>query len=464
MNKDVGKWWGLYIVAFLVTSCATTLKETQSIPHPRTGEPFSIEENDPDASSPAAIWASRFGDDTLNGLIEEALESNIGLDAAKASAKAAEAAARISGSLKSPNLTLGLNSAKQESRFSFLNFQKIDTDTHSLSFGSQWEVDLWGRLRASYAAGLAELDAAEADVEALKLSISGQVARAWFNLLESQSQYELAIDSAQSLEDKVKSLDRRYDRGLVTSLDLRLTRAQAASSKAVAQQRKTQLGNAKRALETLLGRYPSGKQSSEYLLPDMSESIPEGLSSDLVSRRPDLYAAERRLAASLSRQEAANRNWLPNLSLTGSAGTTSSELSDLLDSDFSVWTIAGNVGSTLFAAGRKKAERDQAEAIAEGQFADFRLVAQTAFQEVENALFSEENLAQLSKETAIAAEESRKAEELAWEQYQRGLIDITALLDAQRRADESASQLVNVKNQRLQNRINLHLALGGDFE
>ena len=136
----------------------------------------------------------------------------------------------------------------------------------------------------------------------------------------------------------------------------------------------------------------------------------------------------------------------------------------MLDSDFSVWTIAGNVGSTLFAAGRKKAERDQAEAIVEGQFANFRLVAQTAFQEVENALFSEENLAQLSKETAIAAEESRKAEELAWEQYQRGLIDITASLDAQRRADESASQLVNVKNQRLQNRINLHLALGGDFE
>ena len=62
MNKDVGKWWGFYIAAFLVTSCATTLKETQSIPHPRTGEPFSIEENDPNAASPAAIWASRFGD------------------------------------------------------------------------------------------------------------------------------------------------------------------------------------------------------------------------------------------------------------------------------------------------------------------------------------------------------------------------------------------------------------------
>ena len=111
MNKKVRIWWGLCTLAFLVTGCATTSKETQSIPHPRSGETFSIEENDPEAPSPAAIWASRFGDDTLNGLIKEGLESNIGLDAAKASAKAAEAAARISGSLKSPNLTLGWSSA-----------------------------------------------------------------------------------------------------------------------------------------------------------------------------------------------------------------------------------------------------------------------------------------------------------------------------------------------------------------
>lgn len=464
MSRDSATSWPLVAFLALVAGCATTSKETQTIPHPKTGEPFAIEEIDPELPPPAAIWASRFGDDTLNELIEEALESNIGLDAAKANAKAAEAAARISGSLRIPNLTLGLSSAKQQSRFSFLNFQKIETDTHSLSLGSQWEVDLWGRLGATRAAGIAELEAAEADVEALKLSISGQVARAWFNLLESQTQYELAIDSAKSLEDKVKSLDRRYDRGLVTSLDLRLTRAQAASSNAVAQQRKTQLGNAKRTLETLLGRYPSGQQESERGLPDMSDSVPEGLSSALVARRPDLYAAERRLAASLSRQEVANRNWLPSLALTGSAGTTSSELTDLLDSDFSVWSIAGNLGSSLFAGGRQKAERDQAEAIVEGQFANFRSVAQTAFQEVENALSSEADLARLTEETAIAAEENRKAEELAWEQYQRGLIDITALLDAQRRADESASQLVSVKNQRLQNRINLHIALGGDFE
>lgn len=448
--------------AALLAGCATVPMETQVVSHPQSGDDFEVTSTfETDAS---AKWAVHFGDATLNQLIAEALESNIGLDVAKANARAAEAAARISGSLKGPGANLSLNSAKQQSRLSFLNFQNIETESHSLSLGSQWEVDVWGRLRASHAAGLANLEAAEADVEALKLSISGQVARAWFNLLEAETQYTLAEDSAESLEQKTRSLDRRYDRGLVTSLDLRLTRAQAASSRAAAQQRKTQLNNAKRSLEVLLGRYPSGQQASDKELPEIESSIPGGLSATLIARRPDLYAAERRLAATVAQDQNVSRNWLPRVNLTGSTGTTSDDLADLLDSNFSVWTLAGEIGATVFSTGRLKAERDQSEAQRDAQMAQYRSAVLTAFQEVENALSSDSDLAQLSEDTAIAAAENQKAEDLAWEQYQRGLIDITSLLDAQRRADESASQLVSVQNQRLQNRINLHLALGGDFE
>ena len=159
MNKEVGKWWGLYAVAFLVAGCATTSKEGQSIPHPRTGEPFSIEENDPEAPSSAAIWASRFGDDTLNGLIEEALESNIGLDAAKASAKAAEAAARISGSLKSP-FTLGLNSPRSRAGSPFSIFRRSrQTPTACLSRPSGKSI--YGAFKSFSLGGLAEFEAAE---------------------------------------------------------------------------------------------------------------------------------------------------------------------------------------------------------------------------------------------------------------------------------------------------------------
>ncbi len=460
MNR-IDKWLLLLSLGMLY-GCATAPIEVQSVANPKDGKDFIV--SGPSETGSTIKWTTRFGDDTLNQLIDEALASNFGLDAAEAQARAAEAAARISGSFKYPSLSLGLNSARQQSRFSFLNFQKIETESHALNLGSQWEFDVWGRLKDSHASGLANLEAAAADVEALKLSIAGQVARSWFNLLEAERQWQLAVDSSQSLEQKLKSLDRRYDRGLISSLDLRLTRAQAASSRALVQQRKTQLNSSKRALEVLLGRYPSATQDSTQTLPSMGNDIPPGLSAELVARRPDLYAAERRLASTLAQQNNASKNWLPKLSLTGSTGTTSSELTDLLNSDFSVWSIAGDLASNLFAAGRLKSERDQSQALVDSQLAQYRSTVLTAFQEVENALSSEADLSQLNEETVIAARENQKAEDLAWEQYDKGLIDITTLLDAQRRADESASQLITIQNQRLQNRINLHLALGGDFE
>lgn len=452
----------LILFAFAITGCATTPLVTEKVSIP--GREEALEVIMPSTDDPSSHWAKQFGDDTLTALIAEALESNIGLEAARANARAADAAARISGSFKLPSAALGLNSSRQQSRLSFLNFQEIDSQSHSLSLGSQWEVDLWGKLRKSHAAGLANWEAAQADVEALKLSIAGQVGKAWFNALESNKQWLLAQDSSTSLEQKLSSLEKRYERGLVTSLDLRLTRAQAASSRAVAQRRKTALNNSKRALEILLGRYPSAKQNSDQSLPKLTNAIPSGLSSSLVARRPDLYAAERRLAATLAQSQVVNRNWLPKLSLTGSAGTTSAQLRDLLDTDFSIWSVAGDLASTVFSGGRLQGERDQAKAQAESQLAQFRNVALGAFQEVENAISAESDLAQLSEDTAIAAYENEKAEDLAWDQYERGIIDITTLLDAQRRADDSASQLISVQNERLQNRINLHMALGGDFE
>ncbi len=450
------------LAGLILSGCATAPVERQSVSHPKTGEAFQLLESR--GPSDATAWATRFGDKTLNALVAEALDANFGLDAAKANARATEAAARISGSFKSPNLTLALSSSRQQSRFPFLNFQKIETDSHSLSLGSQWEVDLWGRLRNSHAAGLANWEAAEADVDALKLSIAAQVARSWFNVLEAERQRQLAEESANALQQKLSSLERRYDRGLVTSLDLSLTRAQAASSRALVQQRKTQLNSAKRALEVLLGRDPDATQESAQALPSLAHAVPPGLSASLVARRPDLYAAERRLAATLAQESNVSKNWLPRLALTGSAGTTSSELADLLDSDLSVWSIAGELATSLFSAGRLQSERDQSKAQAEAQLAQYRSAVLTAFQEVENALSSESDLSQLSQDSEIAAAENQRAEDLAWEQYEKGLIDITTLLDAQRRADESASQLISIQNQRLQNRVNLHLALGGDFE
>ncbi len=449
-------------IVLLFGGCATAPIESQRIDLPGIEEPLALEEI-PTLEAPV-LWIRQFGDETLNALVAEALVANIGLDVTKANARAAETAARISGSNRFPGLSLGLDSARQQSRFSFLGFQQIEIESHSLTFGSQWEIDLWGRLNKTHASGLAQWEAAEADVEAMKLSLAGQVAHSWFNTLEADLQWRLAQDSARSLEQKLSSLERRYERGLASSLDLRLTRAQSASSRGIVTQRQMALGNAKRGLETVLGRYPSASQNSAQALPVVNAPLPADLSSLLIARRPDLLAAERRLAASLARSESVSRNWLPQIRLTGSLGTTSDEFANLLDSDLSVWSLASGLTAPIFSAGRLKAERQQARALSEVQMAQYRKIALDAFREVENALSAESDLEQLQNQTALAARENGKAEDLAWEQYQRGLIDITSLLDAQRRSDDSASQLISVQNQRLQNRVQLHLALGGDFE
>ena len=154
----------LILFAFAITGCATTPLVTEKVSIP--GREEALEVIMPSTDDPSSHWAKQFGDDTLTALIAEALESNIGLEAARANARAADAAARISGSFKLPSAALGLNSSRQQSRLSFLNFQEIDSQSHSLSLGSQWEVDLWGKLRKSHAAGLANWEAAQADVEA----------------------------------------------------------------------------------------------------------------------------------------------------------------------------------------------------------------------------------------------------------------------------------------------------------
>lgn len=413
-------------------------------------------------------WISdlSFSDPRLPALIDEAMEANFQLQARSARVDASRSAAAISGAPRFPFLNLTLNSGRQKTRFLTFDIPGLDANTastHSLSLSTQWEADIWGIVRQQHAAAQARFEADRFQLEALKLSLASQVARAWFNLIAAQKQLELAEQTAATFEDNLRTLEKRYQRGLVSGFDLRLTRAQAASSRAAALSRATDLDAARRLLEALLGRYPAGKLQASAELPTLDQPVPGGLPSELLSRRPDILAAASSLDAAASQSRIAQRNWLPRLTLTGSAGTTSNELSELVDTDYSVWSAFANLAAPLTQAGKLKAERAQARSLLEAAALDYQNAALTAFREVETALNSEHNLSQLEEEVSTAARENQEAESQVWDRYQRGLADITTVLDSQRRSFDSQSQLISVKNQRLQNRIDLHLALGGSF-
>jgi len=212
-----------------------------------------------------------------------------------------------------------------------------------------------------------------------------------------------------------------------------------------------------------MGGYPSGTEQGLGGLPALQRKIPAGLPSELLLRRPDLRAAERRLESSLRLESAAKKAFLPSFRLTGEYGRTSQETDDLLVPEAAMWSIAGNVAQSFFQGGRIMANVRLARARYDEQLHTYTDTMLTAFREVETALAADAFLQEQAQALEKAAQEAEQAESLALGQYEKGLTDVLTLLDTRQRAFDARSTLIAVQAQRLRNRADLHLALGGNF-
>ena len=415
-------------------------------------------------------WWKGFGSETLNELIEEGLARNYDLIASVARIDAAAAQAVRAGADLYPNVDAQFNGSRERQVFVGLPIPGssdvlINRFTqYGLSLNTVWEVDLWGRVRASKAAAVAEFEAAEVEYEAARLSLAGQTARAFFAVTEADLQVRLAETTVASWRSSSEQVRDRFERGLRSSLDLRLALSNLAAAEAVLEQRKFQRDGLTRQLETLVSRYPRGTLEPAADLPALADPIPSGLPSELLRRRPDLFAAEKRVAAASARVHQAKVTLLPRISLTASGGTTSDRLEDLTSNKFSVWSIGGNVVQPIFEAGRIVAGIHEAEAFANEAIAVYADTALNAFREVETALSAETTLADRERFLRTNVEQSERAESLALDRYLRGLEDYITVLEAQRRTALARSDLISVRGQRIDNRIDLILALGGGWE
>ncbi len=198
-------------------------------------------------------------------------------------------------------------------------------------------------------------------------------------------------------------------------------------------------------------------------LPDLPPPVPVGLPSELVSRRPDLVAAERRLAAADQRLLAAKRSRYPRFALTARGGSVSDQLEDLVDGDFSVWALIGNLAAPVFRAGRLKAGVEQAEAAGNEALSLYAGQVLRAYAEVETALAAEQRLRVREAELHETARQLEGARKLAETRYARGVGDYLTVLESQTRALNARISWIRVRRELLTNRVDLHLALGGGF-
>ncbi len=408
-------------------------------------------------------WLKEFGYPELSTLVEEAFIQNPTLESQLAAVKIAQIQSTLAGADRLPQLSAGLGSSRNKrNATNGFSLASAYNTRYSFSLDLSWEIDLWNRLGNGVKAAVYDEVAEEADFKGAQLSLAANITKVWFDGIEAQQQLELSQRTVDNYRSTLQIIERGYDYGLYRALDVRLARSNLLGAVSRKQTHLIARDDAVRTLEVFLGRYPSASLKFPEKLPTLSRSIRAGIPIDLLNRRPDIVAATARYNALDERHVQAKKNRLPSIQLTGSSGMTSGDLTDLVDTDFLVWNFVSGITQPLFQGGRLDALRDEAGIRLQQAEADYKQIVLQAFKEVETLLSSDKWLRIQEESLVETARETAEAELLANEDYVSGLTDINTLLQTQRDAFVAESSLLAVRKARLQNRVNLYLALGGE--
>ena len=472
---------GVGACTLVAASCTTVDEELLKAQLPP--EPAAWAADSSFANAPTGDWVAAFDDAALRDLILEALRNNNDLRAAAANLTAARSRARISRADLLPTVGANFDASRNAIVIDPTSAAQagagggqtgggsapVDQDKrlwiNNFSLGGQlrWEIDVWGRLLDETRAAYKDATAAHADLAGAELSIAARTAQAWFALIEAREQRELAERDVAARESNLRVTDRRYERGVASSLDVRLSRSALGTSQANLALRQRLEKEAARALEILLGRYPSAELQGTEALPALPPLQGAGAPGDILARRPDLVAAEARMEAVGLRARAARKQLLPQFTLTTSAQTSGPNIADLVDAKRLAGNLIGGIFQPIFQGGRLLYNSEQARAEAETSVYNYVQTILSAYGEAENAIAAETLLSAREDALRLAFEEAAAAEELTERRYSSGAATIFNLLDAQTRRISAESQYIQAKQQRVSNRVQLYLAIGGDF-
>ena len=395
-------------------------------------------------------WLKTFNDPQLEAIGAEAINNNLNLRVAVARVDAAAGFATQAGAELKPVIGAGGRGLAAD------GFSAGDPGLTSsgVALNMSWELDLWGRVRSQAQAGEAAFEATQYQLEWAYQSIAAQTAKTWFLVTEARLQLALAEEAQALYERNLQLIESKYKQGQVTSREVALARAQVAAGQATIRNARGARQQAARALEVLLGRYPKAEiEGADDLVATLSP-IPVGIPSELLERRPDLRAAERAVAAQFLQIQSAEAARLPRISLTAGLGSSSNELSNLVSLGSDYWTAGANFAAPIFTGGALAAQVDIESAQFQEAMANYGLVALRAFSEVrEREAFLRQVLA-----------ESSEALRVAQVQFDVGKVDFLLVLQQQGQVIAARVNLLSTQDQRLQQRIDLHLALGGSFD
>ncbi|MFK5948505.1 MAG: efflux transporter outer membrane subunit [Methylococcales bacterium] len=411
---------------------------------------------------PVGPWLNGFATPQLNTLVAEAFQQNPSIQSLLAGLTIAEEQTWLSWSAFWPQINAGLKASRNQ-RSNASGFSVSASRVNNLGFSLDfiWEIDLWYKLGNELDATEHDKVAAFSDLQAAKLSLAANITKTWVDAIVAKQQIKLAKKTISSFKNALDIIDLGYVRGLYKALDVRLARSSLLNAQGRKENFLRVQDESTRLLESLLGRYPSASLDIPENFPVISQPLPNSVPSSLLDRRPDIIAAEQRFFASDERMIKAHKNMLPTIQISGNGGTSTQKLRDIFNPEFLIWSIAGNLTQPIFHGAQLFTERRQAEARVKRAAANYAQIVLQAFKEVETTMAAEKWLHKQQDLLIAEVTESNEAEHLAEDNYIAGLTDIITLLEAQRRAFDSENSLLELRKQRLQNRVNLYLALGG---
>lgn len=404
----------------------------------------------------AGNWLATFGDPRLDALVTEAMANNLDLKVAAARVQVASEYVKLADSTLWPQVNLLARGGGDMGGDS--------SGLNGVGLFADWELDLWGRVRSERAAAVAGYESVVADTEYARQSVAALVAKSYFLAVEATLQLRLAEETVATSQQLVTFAEQRQRIGKGDGYDTALARANLESLRDTVEKLRLSQGQALRALEVLVGRYPAADVEVSTQLAKPPGPVPSGLPSDLLERRPDVVAADRRVAAAFYGIQEAKAARLPRISLTASVNDISSELFVLKNSDSPVWSAGASLLQPVFNAGALQTQVRIRTAEQKQAIAEFGRIGARAFAEVEDALSAEFAAGRREAALARAVAENQTALEFAQQRFKVGSGDMRAVSQQQLTLFGANSTLLRMQSERLVQRVNLYLALGGGFD
>lgn len=422
------------------------------------------------AAEEAAVapgWWMLFGDSELERLIGLALVENADLHIALARLEEARALAGAARAERFPEVGVSATGSRTQ----------VSTETTPLPPGVSakinrfrvtgtvaFDLDPWGRLRRRSEAAEAVLLATRYGADALRLSLAGDVARAYFELRTLDRQLEIARSTREARRETLELQQLRFDAGVISELELAQARAELAATEAAVPDLERAVATTQSRLSILTGRNPEALPRGRALESlELPPTVPPGLPSALLERRPDIASAEAALVAANAEIGVAKAAYFPQLSLTGYAGTESLELSGLLAAGSTIWQAAASLVAPVFNAGRTRRQVEAARARRVEAFETYRKTVQEAFGDVEDALVARRTTAARRLALGEEADALTDALALAELRYEAGVSSYLEVLDAQRNLFQVELDLAAVRRDELTAAVALFEALGGGW-